>query len=218
MTALLSTLIDSRHRHVSGIYKISIGKYYYYGSSVDVYNRKYQHQNELRAQKHKNKFMQKVFNKYGNPIFEFVEPCEKSVLRKLEQIYLDNHYGKKHCLNFSNDSSYPRNYTYTAEVREKMSKALMGNKNGKNGKGVRHHMTIDGKLSLIKSNQRRFNKKVCIIKPCGEMLIFESRRDAASKLKVPEKTISRWACGTHVPTIAKHKDYIGWVFSTMRGD
>lgn len=56
--------IDNFFRGVSGVYLISIDEHQYIGSSVDIYNRLMHHRSALRSQKHDNKFMQIVYDKY----------------------------------------------------------------------------------------------------------------------------------------------------------
>ena len=49
----------------SGIYKITIGKNFYYGSTQDFETRKYKHLQKLKTNKQHNPYMQSVYNKYG---------------------------------------------------------------------------------------------------------------------------------------------------------
>jgi hypothetical protein len=209
--AVLLQLVERKHKGVSGIYKITIGEYYYYGSSTDVYRRKYQHQQELRASKHKNKFMQKVFEKYGEPTYEFVMGCDRDDLIDLEQQFLDEHHGKEFCMNISNDAVCPRNRIFTDESKQKIRIALMGNTNGSGGRGVKRNFTEEGIKNRLTGLRNKLNKKVVVITTTGQKIEFDSRLAASKELNVPTKTISNWVLGISKPTI--HKDYIGWVFS-----
>lgn len=95
----------SESKFRSGIYKITINDYYIYiGQSVDVKSRCKQHLRELKQNKHYNKRLQSVFNKYPNSIkFEILEECEIDKLDEREMFYIDYYrsYGTKHGLNMS---------------------------------------------------------------------------------------------------------------------
>ena len=77
----------------SGIYKIEnqITKDIYIGSSVHLNNRKSRHFKDLEKQKHHSIILQRAVNKYGIGNFNFIilENCDKDLLLKREQYYLD---------------------------------------------------------------------------------------------------------------------------------
>lgn len=64
----------------SCIYKITClkSKRYYIGSACNYHRRKWNHLNSLKHNKHANRFLQRVFNKYGieNLFFEVQEIVE----------------------------------------------------------------------------------------------------------------------------------------------
>ena len=81
-----------------GIYKITClttGKFYI-GSSNDLRRRRYSHFYELRYNKHKNKYLQSAFNKYGKEdfVFEVLKfvgmDTSKTDILLLEQKYIDS--------------------------------------------------------------------------------------------------------------------------------
>lgn len=77
----------------SGIYKIlnkTNGKFYL-GSAVNFRKRWQLHKNQLRNNKHDNRYLQASWNKYGevNFIFEILEFCAKDVLLIREQNLID---------------------------------------------------------------------------------------------------------------------------------
>ena len=80
---------------ISGIYCIEnkINHKKYIGQSVNIYQRRNQHKNELLRNCHDNDYLQKSFNKYGLDNFEFyiLEECTPENLDKRE-IYYINHY------------------------------------------------------------------------------------------------------------------------------
>ena len=80
----------------SGIYKITntINGKIYIGQSTDLTNRLYNHNYQLKNNKHKNKHLQASYNKYGPTAFTF-EPiiyCDGSLLNEYETdlIYLSD--------------------------------------------------------------------------------------------------------------------------------
>lgn len=83
---------------VSGIYKLSIGKYIYIGQSINVINRVKQHKYQLKNNRHRNKYMQNVFNKYKTFEYKVLFRAEKQLLTVLEQVCM-NYYDKELLLN-----------------------------------------------------------------------------------------------------------------------
>ena len=75
----------------SGIYKLSFQNYnhFYIGSAINLSNRKQNHKSKLSSQKHSNKKLQNVFNKYGMFNFQIIEYCDINNLIEREQHYLD---------------------------------------------------------------------------------------------------------------------------------
>lgn len=77
---------------VSGIYIIRIERYIYIGSAHNLNKRKSAHKIMLRDNKHTNKFLQNVYNKYLVFSFEVLEYCGVSVIIEREQYYLDHYF------------------------------------------------------------------------------------------------------------------------------
>lgn len=77
-----------------GIYKIInvLNNKIYIGSSINVTSRIRNHFNDLKAKRHKNNYLQNVYNKYGKEIFTWslIEKCKKERLLEREQYYLDS--------------------------------------------------------------------------------------------------------------------------------
>lgn len=90
---------------MTGIYKITINDYYIYiGQSVDIENRWNGHLSELKQNKHCNKKLQSVFNKYPDSIkFEIIEECDVEKLDDKEMFYIEQFksFNTKHGLNMS---------------------------------------------------------------------------------------------------------------------
>lgn len=97
--------------HSPGIYKITniTNNKVYIGASNDLLRRKWQHFTSLKSGKHKNKYLQNSYNKYGceNFVFEILEVCDISLLSKREH-YWANFYK-------ANDSNFGYNKVITSE-------------------------------------------------------------------------------------------------------
>jgi group I intron endonuclease len=73
----------------SGIYKITINNKIYIGSAINFKSRRRQHLHYLKNNKHQNKHLQRLFNKYGDIVIEKIESCKPSILIEREQFYID---------------------------------------------------------------------------------------------------------------------------------
>ena len=78
-------------KNKSGIYKISCNKHFYIGSSKNLKSRMIDHKKILKANRHYNKFIQRVYDKYGFKKMEIsiLEFCEIDILTEREQYYYD---------------------------------------------------------------------------------------------------------------------------------
>lgn len=86
------------------IYKIQINDRYYIGSTCDLVERERLHFTKLRSAQHPNKFLQNLYNKYGEYTFKFsvVEVIDDDVdTLEVEQPYLNEHFGQENCVNLS---------------------------------------------------------------------------------------------------------------------
>ena len=84
---------DNMASKICGVYKITNmanGKFYI-GSSNNIKNRWYQHENSLDAGIHGNPHLQNAWNKYGrhNFKFEIIEECAPELQFEREQFYLN---------------------------------------------------------------------------------------------------------------------------------
>lgn len=79
-----------------GIYKLTIGKHSYVGSSINLYNRLMRHFNALKSGKHNNTYLQRCVNKYGieNLRYTILEICSINIsysdLLVKEKFHIEN--------------------------------------------------------------------------------------------------------------------------------
>jgi len=126
----------------SGLYKITIGDYYYFGSASKITSRKSAHKRSLEDGKHVNKFLQRAWNKYKEINFEVLLYCTIDQALIEEQRLIDIHHGDGKCMNLSTNaknafacpenrektSERNRNRIWTQEAREKISSKNRGRK------------------------------------------------------------------------------------------
>lgn len=160
--------------NVCGIYIIRniLNNNFYIGSTKNLLYRKNTHFNELRKNKHSNRYLQNAFNKYSeeNFIFEVIELCEINERLDKEQMWLDRFFESDICYNINPIADIPPNLKgakFTEEHKQKISKALIGNKNSlgakrtqefkniisKIHKGHKHSIETKEKLSALKKGQ-----------------------------------------------------------------
>ena len=108
----------------SGIYRIELGNgYFYIGSSVRLERRELDHCWSLRENKHINKKMQAVYNKYKVYNFAVIELCDEIVLLEREQFFLDTFFDDAKNVNLCPIAGRTTGYRHSAATLKKMSKA-----------------------------------------------------------------------------------------------
>ena len=118
----------------------------------------------MRAGSHRNKRLQRIFNKYGEAslTFEVVKHCDKSFLLDEEQDYLDLHVSNPDCVNFCADAKSPmRGVRFSDEHRRKIRDSQSRNKY------IFHYYS-------------------------GEVESFNSLRSAAERFDVKPSIVSKW--------------------------
>jgi hypothetical protein len=83
----------------SGIYEIWIGDYYYHGMSKNIEKRIKQHKCLLKHNRHENKNMQNVWNKYKTFEYQILVECKENLLELYEKDYIDANFGLPKYLN-----------------------------------------------------------------------------------------------------------------------
>lgn len=117
----------------SGVYKITCdtNDHYYYGGSINIKSRFQNHINKLRTQKHRNKRLQRIYNKYGKNslIFEIVEYCNVGMVLEYEQKYINKHFENPNCINFCKHAKAPMaGLTFSDDHKRKISESQIRNK------------------------------------------------------------------------------------------
>ncbi len=218
----------------SGIYVIInlINKKRYYGSSQHSVSKRIRHHiNHLKIQKHKNKFLQRSWNKYGEENFKFEvvayttnDKClefEQKCIDKYETHKRENGYniaknaqapflGIKHSeetkkkISISNTGKNKGN-KHTDEVKKRISKSISGSKNPFYGKTHTQENKDKWKMMFFKNIIERINIKTGEIKEY--MSLHDAQRDGFDR-----RAIKR--CCKNLPKYNTHKKYF-WKYGDL---
>jgi len=107
------------------VYQISFEGYdkFYIGSAIDFQKRKMHHLSQLRKNNHRNKHLQRVYDKYGesNLYFTILEETENvDLLLKLEQKWIDT-YDFFELINICPNAGNTYGRLHTTEAKNKIS-------------------------------------------------------------------------------------------------
>ncbi len=122
-----------KYTRVSAIY-ILINKKnnkIYIGQTSDIRRRQKDHIKSLSTGNHRNRYLQRAWDKYGKETFEFkvLEYCSVETLDEREQHYLDIYIPRGICYNISTDAKVnKRGVSPSLETREKLRQANLGKK------------------------------------------------------------------------------------------
>lgn len=96
----------------------------YIGQSRDIHKRWLAHVNDLKNNRHKNKHLQNIYNKYGENSFNFdiLELCSPDELNKKEEYYIDYYDSYKHGMNKTLGGEGTHGMVYTEEMRKARSR------------------------------------------------------------------------------------------------
>lgn len=196
----------------SGIYKIvnKVNNKIYIGCASNMRTRTNGHIYDLRKGIHKNKYLQKSWNKYGekNFIFELVEECSTNELHKKEHYWVN----KLNCLDrnigYNLKPTDPNcNSIHSDETKRKISNHHKQN-NIKPGIKCREALKVYNNSELCKNNLIKARKKLKNVdfykihsvkrKPIKNIItgeIYESLRIASEILNIPKYELSRRLLG-----------------------
>lgn len=139
----------------SGVYKITIGNMFYFGSSCRLKNRERTHILSLERKTHRNIIMQRCYDKYKEFNFEIISLHDKDVIRKEEQKLLDLYKGNRNCMNISFDAiSFQR----TPEGLEKLialNKSRVWTKEQREALASKRRGTKWDTIALAKRSQKQ---------------------------------------------------------------
>lgn len=94
------------------------------------YSRLYDHSRKLKLNKHRNKYLQNAYNKYGKDsfIFNIIEFCDPEECEEKELYYMNffESYISKKGFNIILQSLSLTNYNFSEDHRLKISKSLLG--------------------------------------------------------------------------------------------
>jgi len=150
----------------SGIYRITCvaNNHFYYGSSINLKSRIKNHLGKLRSGCHRNKRLQRIFDKYGESslTFEIVKYCDPSFILDEEQEYLDEHISNENCVNFCKSAKAPMaGAKFSDEHKRKMS-------------------------------QSQTKNKYTFYYECGKIESFDSLKIAGNRFGVKSNIVSKW--------------------------
>jgi len=193
-----------------GVYRIINNKTgrFYIGASSNIRHRFLTHCSHLRTGRHCNIGMLKDFQLHGLSSFELeiTELCERKTLEQLESKHLELHIGSEDCYNRTLATTHA-----TPETCSKISDALTGrpHTSEQRKKMSRSHagkiLSEDHKANIGKA----LSRPVVVQDPQGDLILYDSRNEAAKDLGISLITLRNWLNGSTTP----RRKYKGWHFS-----
>ena len=140
------------------IYKITVGKYFYYGQTINKIETRWSaHKCDFKAGRHGNKILQRCWNKYGEAAFkhEHIYTAEnKELLDLIEEELIDKYKDDKFCANICTKANSPnlgKGIPKSKEWKAKMSGS---------GNGRARAVEINGiKYSTVKEAAEALNTR-----------------------------------------------------------
>jgi hypothetical protein len=121
---------------VCGIYCIEniINHKKYIGQSIDIHHRWKDHRRELNGKRHRNKYLQRAWDKYtaNNFYFYILEVCDESQLDEREVYYIEYFDCLNNKFGYNIELGGNANKTLSIETREKMSESAKARSYGSN--------------------------------------------------------------------------------------
>jgi group I intron endonuclease len=120
----------------SGIYKLHWlnCNYFYYGQTINFLSREKYHTTNLKNNRHYNKKLQNICNKYGLPMFTIVEKCNVFIIDEREQYFIDNNIKDIFCCNIAPIANSCRGIKRSESTKEKIRLANIGTKKSQSTK------------------------------------------------------------------------------------
>ena len=171
----------------SGIYKITIGKWFYYGQTINFDKRRKEHIRELKRGKHINHVLQHAYNKHQTFTFEeCAYENDRNLLTELEQLVIDECFGKPNCANLNPKASVPPSIKgkklppFTEEHRARLSAAKKDKKRGPLTEEAKAKISSSQKGRTFSDEHKARLSAACKGKPKSDE--HKARMSAAQKL------------------------------------
>jgi arabinose-5-phosphate isomerase len=215
--------LDKKNK-ISGIYSIKnlINNKRYIGQSKNIFRRWNEHLNDIYANKHRNKYLENSFYKYGFENFEFeiLEKSEETSLDELEIQYIDRfkthsegynlnkggnnrENNNKKIIIYDRNGDFVKIYNSIKEVSEKLNigrediSDILRNKNGR--KSLKGHMfryyTEDYPNKIKPYKNLKYKKIDCFDLNGNFIATFDRIKRAAEILNLDKTSISRCVNG-----------------------
>lgn len=116
---------------IYSIYSKSQNKYYI-GKSIDIHKRFLKHKSDLRLNQHHSKYLQNVYNKYGEDdlVFQVIQECSYEESGELEKYYIKQFNSFKDGFNETEGGEWGApGRKFSEETLKKMSENIRGEKN-----------------------------------------------------------------------------------------
>lgn len=172
----------------SGIYRIvntKNGKCYV-GSALSGNKRREEHKNDLKSNRHHNRYLQNAWNKHGEECFKFevLLYCDRENLLFYEQRAIDVYQSADgRGYNLSPTAGSTLGMEFTEEAKKKISESLMGNIPWNKGKPWSDEMKL--KLSKAHKGQVSWSK--------GKTGVYS--KDTIKKMSEARKGVVPWNKG-----------------------
>lgn len=196
---------------MQGVYKITniLDGKFYVGSSKNIESRWYTHRKELNLGCHNNQHLQRAWNKYGEENFTFEvleEVANLEDVRDRENYYIKSTKCYDHSIGYNmlDDATIGIGVSHSLEVKQKISEACKGKKNGHYGhkhseetkQRIREKKQLQGKLLREKNLQKWIDEQHCC-EICGKLMTikygsgrFCSKECANRSISIKNKAIN----------------------------
>lgn len=140
------------------VYEIQIGPYKQIGSTGNLKEREYHHLNLLKTNRHYNKYLQRVFNKYGKQYvlvvveeFKTREEAYQEEQRLLDLYYKKPYYTMEHPKAVGGSNPGKNSFMYGKTHSEETKKKI----------GDKHRGKVVSKETRLKQKRKREGKVTC---------------------------------------------------------
>lgn len=185
----------------SGIYTITnkTNGHRYVGSSVNLDKRFRSHRRTLRKETHRNRYLQRAWNKYGDNAFSFevLEECEPEFLVSMEQWWMNMLCPEYNICLVAGSSLGIKKGPLSEEHKAKVSAALKG-----------HKISKETRAKISAANKgRKFSEEAlanirAAIRPAG----WKHTKEALAKISVASKRGYRLGKGIFGQTAEQRRD------------